>query len=79
MQANFPSPHDPRPEPEERFAVRSLAKTLEIEQGLADLRVLLMECHRSGDDGALEGLRARVEGAVEGLQRERARWVWVEE
>jgi hypothetical protein len=44
-----------------------LAKTLEIEQGLADLRALLLECHRKADDGALEGLRSRVMGAVEGL------------
>jgi hypothetical protein len=51
LLANFPSPDDPRPEPEERFAVRSLAKTLEIEQGLADLRALLLECHRKAVGG----------------------------
>jgi hypothetical protein len=45
MFKNFPAPGESRPEPEERFAVRALESTLEVEQGLADLRVLLKQCH----------------------------------
>ena len=63
----MPSPGDwPRPEPEGRFEVRTLETTLEIEQGLAELRALLRECQRVGSEAALEGLRVRVRGAVEG-------------
>lgn len=57
----------PKPDPKERFAVRVLETTLEIEQGLADLRALLKECHRTEDGNALEGLRRRVQVAAEGL------------
>ena len=39
---------------------------MEIEQGLADLRALLRECQRVGNEMALEGLRVRVRGAVRG-------------
>ena len=53
----FPGPDEPRPEPEERFEVRNLESVLEIEQGLADLRALLREALRVGDERALEGLR----------------------
>ena len=57
---------EPTPEPEERFEVRTLECTTEIEQGLADLRALLRECQRAENDMALEGLRVRVRGALEG-------------
>jgi len=67
MWKNFPSPSEPRPESEERFAVRHLECTLEVEQGLADLRQLLKQCQRAEDEMALEGLRARVRWAVQGL------------
>ena len=63
---NLPIAGEPRPEPEERFEVSTLECTLEIEQGLADLRGLLREGQRVGDGVALEGLRVRVRGAVEG-------------
>ncbi|KAM0701731.1 hypothetical protein Q7P35_010640 [Cladosporium inversicolor] len=63
----FPGPGEPRPEPEERFEVRTLEVTMEIEQGLADLRGFLRECQRRGDERALEGLRGRVRGAMEGV------------
>lgn len=56
-----------KPDPKERFAVRVLETTLEIEQGLADLRELLKECHRTENGKALEGLRRRVQAAAEGL------------
>lgn len=46
--------------------MRTLECTTEIEQGLADLRKLLRECQRVGNEVALEGLRVRVKGAVEG-------------
>lgn len=49
--------------------MRTLKTTLEIEQGLADLRDLLRECQRVGDESALEGLRGRVRGAVDGVVR----------
>lgn len=39
---------------------------MEIEQGLADLRALLRECQSVENEMALEGLRVRVRGAVEG-------------
>ena len=54
------------PEPEERFEVRTLECTTEIEQGLANLRALLRECQRMGDEMALEELRESVRGALEG-------------
>lgn len=57
----------PKPDPKKRFAVRMLESTLEIEQGLADLRELLKECHRTENGNALEGLRRRVQVAAEGL------------
>lgn len=57
---------EPTPEPEERFEVRTLECTTEIEQGLADLRALLRECQRMGDEMALEELRESVRGALEG-------------
>ena len=63
---NLPISGEPRPEPEERFEVRTLECTTEIEQGLADLRKLFRECQRVGNEVALEGLRVRVKGAVEG-------------
>lgn len=68
MLDHYPSPDDPRPEPEERFAVQVLESTLEIEQGLADLRGLLKECHRMEDEEALEGLRVRIGWALEGMR-----------
>lgn len=64
---NLPLSSDgPRPEAEERFEVRTLETTLEIEQGSAELRALLREVQRVGSEAALEGLRVRVRGAVEG-------------
>lgn len=63
---NLPVAGEPRPEPEERFEVRTLECTMEIEQGLADLRALLRECQSVENEMALEGLRVRVRGAVEG-------------
>ena len=44
-----------------------LEVTLEIEQGLADLRGMLREGVRRGDERVVMGLRRRVRGAVEGL------------
>lgn len=68
MLAFWPHPiKDPRPDPEERFAVRNLKATLEIEQGLADLRTVLYRTHEWEEEEALEGLRERVRGAVWGL------------
>lgn len=67
MIAHYPRPQDPRPDAEARFAVRNLEATLEVEQGLADLRMLLGEAHRREDETALEGLLWRVRGAVGGL------------
>jgi len=40
---------------------------LEVEQGLADLMALLKQCHQAEDEQALEGLRARVSWAMQGL------------
>lgn len=54
-------------EEQERFPVRVHEVTLEIEQGLADLRVLLKECLGAEDERALEALRGRVSGALESL------------
>lgn len=68
MLDHYPSPDDPRPDPEERFAVRVLDTTLDIEQGLADMKGLLKECHRMEDEEALEGLRVRIEWALEGMR-----------
>lgn len=67
MMAHYPRPQDPRPDAEERFAVRNLETTLEVGQGLADLRMLLGEAHKREDDAAPEGLLWRVRGAVGGL------------
>jgi hypothetical protein len=48
----------------ERFPVRVREITLEVEQGLADLRMLLNECLRVEDAAALRALRDRVKGAL---------------
>jgi len=50
---------------EERFPVRVRKTTLEIEQGLADLRMLLGECLRTENEQALEALRDRIKTALE--------------
>lgn len=68
MINHMPAPNDQRPEPEARFSVGFYESTLEIEQGLSDLRHFLQDCQRSGDDLALEGLRKRVKRAVVGLE-----------
>ena len=52
-------------EEEERFPVRVRELTLEVEQGLADLRLLLSECHRVENEGALLALRDRIKTALE--------------
>ena len=49
----------------ERFPVRVRKTTLEIEQGLADLRMLLGECLRTENEQALEALRDRIKTALE--------------
>jgi hypothetical protein len=51
-------------EPEERFPVRMREVILEVEQGIADLRMLLKECLRTEDAKALRALRERVQGAL---------------
>jgi hypothetical protein len=48
----------------ERFPVRMREVILEVEQGVADLRMLLNECLRVEDAGALRALRDRVNGAL---------------
>jgi hypothetical protein len=48
----------------ERFPVRMREVILEVEQGVADLRMLLSECLRVEDDGALRALRDRVKAAL---------------
>lgn len=59
-----------RPPPEDSFAVRTRTKTTEVEQGLANLRMLLNECRRTENDEALACLARRVTGALEGLNGE---------
>jgi hypothetical protein len=51
-------------EPEERFPVRMREVILEVEQGIADLRMLLRECLRVEDAAALKALGERVQGAL---------------
>jgi hypothetical protein len=51
-------------EPEERFPVRMREVILEVEQGIADLRMLLKEYLRTEDAKALRALRERVQGAL---------------
>ena len=51
-------------EPEERFPVCMREVILEVEQGIADLRMLLKECLRTEDAKALRALRERVQGAL---------------
>jgi hypothetical protein len=48
----------------ERFPVRMREAILEVEQGVADLRMLLSECLRVEDDAALMALRDRVKVAL---------------
>ena len=48
----------------ERFPVHMREVILEVEQGVADLRMLLNECLRVEDAGALKALRDRVNGAL---------------
>ena len=49
----------------ERFPVRMREVILEVEQGVADLRMLLSECLRVEDAAALRALRDRIKGALE--------------
>ena len=51
-------------EPEERFPVRMRETILEVEQGIADLRLLLSECLRTEDATALKALGERVGRAL---------------
>lgn len=46
----------------------NLEATFEVEQTLADLRMLLATAHKMEDDVALEGLVGRVRQAVWGLE-----------
>jgi hypothetical protein len=48
----------------ERFPVRMREVILEVEQGVADLRMLLSECLHVEDDAALMALRDRVKAAL---------------
>lgn len=69
MMVAYDSPGEKRrrPRAEECFAVRNLASTLEVEQGLADLRERLRVVHVVGDDAGMEELRTVVRWAVEGV------------
>jgi len=55
---------DGEEEPEERFPVRMREVILEVEQGIADLRMLLKECLRVEDAAALKALGERIQGAL---------------
>jgi len=51
-------------EVQERFPVRMRETILEVEQGIADLRLLLSECLRTEDAEALKALGERVGRAL---------------